>query len=109
MLPEVAVAMAGDSTCTCLLVAATREMSHRGSSSVFRTLDLGPPADRERGPVTTTVTYPAPASNLRGTSPSVASPAARGFVSLLRTVVAGAKAAELGIGNGRVSSVRVRA
>jgi hypothetical protein len=41
MLPEVevavAVAMAGDSTCTCtyLLVAATGEMSHRGSSSVF--------------------------------------------------------------------------
>jgi len=40
-------------TCTCLLVAATGEMTHRGSSSVFRTPDLGPPADRERGPVTT--------------------------------------------------------
>ena len=64
-------------TCTCLLVAATGEMTHRGSSSVFRTPDLGHLADRERGPVTTVVTYPDPATNLRGTSPSVASPAAR--------------------------------
>ena len=74
-----AVAMAGacTCTCTCLLVAATGEMTHRGSSSVFRTPDLGHLADRERGPVTTVVTYPDPATNLRGTSPSVASPAAR--------------------------------
>jgi hypothetical protein len=98
--------MAG--ACTCLLVAATGEMTHRGSSSVFRTPDLGPPADRERGPVTTIVTYPAPATKLRGTSPPVASPAAR-VCPASADGGCRRKSGRVGIGNGRVSSVRVRA